>query len=914
MKTPTAFFLFLLASCAYAGPSTSANYTVVTDSTNAGGQRSSSAAYSADDSVGEGFDTGIGVATGQVVKPGFIGQLYEAQSLVIAAAPEAVLEKTTSQLTGLATLDDETLVMLRGGDVGWTVIDGAIVGISGSGLATAGEVFINAPATVRGAWGGVEGDLMLTVLNSNVTQPGTTTPGPVFTSLDFAANQIGLYQGLLTDGGGNVVGALTGFKLLSTRAFTGKVVFNGVTYSLKGSVLEDGSFIGQILRKGKTALDVTLQLGTTASGGLTIQGSVSGDSTTGEGFIAQAPYTRLNPAPSALVKSYTFLVPATVTGNEALPGGDGFGSAKVSSLGVITAVGRTGDGVAFTTRGYLTADGQWHLFQLLYKKKGQLAGVLSFRDVAGISDVDGPLRWVKNPNPVNKSYPGGFNLDPGLVGAIYTPPGKGQRALVELADQHYNARLTLAGSVLPDGGLAKTLSWLNTNVLTYYGPEKLSARTASTTGVLSGSYYDAVTKLKVAFAGAVLQKQGLASGNFLVNNKSGYIFIEPGTGFPYPGSEGAGALVRLSVPGSLATPPILSPAAFSEEVAGSFGGLLNQGPAISGGLESVVISKTGGITGKVVIEGIRYTFRGGMDAGGLAHVEILRPGLSSIVGDLQLGLANGTVDGFQLTGAFTVDASAYEIDAQRFPVFTKTLPAPQTGKYTVAMVAPDSTDVTVEPGGDGYASLKVAYTGTTTGALTLADGTVTTFAGRVSRSGEWSLHRSLYGTTGGYLAGKLTFRDVAGISDVDGEWRWVKPNAVPRTPTYAGGFDVTRGVIGSLFVAPVAGQSAFGGLANTGYNTWLRLSGPDMSTLPGLSVTAVDRAATWSPLDKILYYGPDKATVTFSRTTGLVSGRYIDTANKVSIKFGGALLQKQGLVTGRYTSNEQSGLFTMSPR
>jgi hypothetical protein len=104
------------------------------------------------------------------------------------------------------------------------------------------------------------------------------------------------------------------------------------------------------------------------------------------------------------------------------------------------------------------------------------------------------------------------------------------------------------------------------------------------------------------------------------------------------------------------------------------------------------------------------------------------------------------------------------------------------------------------------------------------------------------------------------------------------------------------------------------GLANADYNTWLRLRGPDMSTQSALTLTAVDRAVTWNTANKILYYGPDKATITFSPTTGIATGSYVDTANGVSLTFGGALLQKQGLMTGRYTANKQSGLFLIGPR
>lgn len=52
----------------------------------------------------------------------------------------------------------------------------------------------------------------------------------------------------------------------------------------------------------------------------------------------------------------------------------------------------------------------------------------------------------------------------------------------------------------------------------------------------------------------------------------------------------------------------------------------------------------------------------------------------------------------------------------------------------------------------------------------------------------------------------------------------------------------------------------------------------------------------------------------FNTATGLVTGTYADGGKGVNLPFGGALLQKQGLVTGRYTANQQVGFFSISKR
>lgn len=902
------------ATTTQAGPRTSTNYSISTDITESTGSRAASANYTDDGSLGDVSGVSSVAAPALTLKSGFIGQLYEARSLAVSALPAAVVESGTTQLSALATMDDDSLVRLGGSDAKWAVQDGPLAGISLSGLATASEVFINAPATVRARWDGIAGDLTLTVLNANVTTPGTGAEVPGFLAQIFQPSMAGLYHGLLKDMSGQVVGAVTGFTLKSTRSFTAKVVFNGITYSLAGALLADGSFSGEIKRTGKTALAVTLQLGSTAGGGLTLQGTVSGDGTTGGGLVAHSPFTKTQPVPGALVRGYTFLVPAATTGTALLPEGDGFGSAKLTSLGTITAAGKTGDGVAFTAGGFLTQDRQWHLFQPLYSRKGQLVGVLTFRDVPNVSDVDGGLRWVKNPNAKAKSYAGGFAIATTLVGAVYTPPLTGQRALAGLVDQPYNARLTLAGTVLPEGGFAKTLSWLGTNKLAYYGPETLTGTLTAATGILTGSFTDPVTKLTVPFAGAVLQKQGLAGGNFLVSNKAGYLLIEPGTNFSYPGSEDAGPLRRVALPETPASAPTTTAVAFTALAAGSYGGLLTHGGDITGGLESVVISKTGALSGTVVIFGNRHAFKGALGSDGAATVVITRKGLPNIVGTIQLARADGTTDGYQLTGSFSADGTTHAVDAAFYPTYPRTAPAPQAGLYTLAMRAPDAVDTATQPGGDGYASLKVSPTGDCTGTLTLADGTTATFGGRVSRKTEWTLHRNLYGTTGGYVAGKLTFRDVPGISDLDGTLRWLKPNAVPKTKSYAAGFDTTRGVVGSRYTPPLKNQRAFPGIANSLYNTWLRLSGPDMSTQPALTLTSLDRALTWNISNKLLYYGPDKITFTFSTKTGRIAGKCVDASKGINLIFGGVLLQKQSLVSGRYAAGAKTGHFSMAPR
>jgi hypothetical protein len=443
-------------------------------------------------------------------------------------------------------------------------------------------------------------------------------------------------------------------------------------------------------------------------------------------------------------------------------------------------------------------------------------------------------------------------------------------------------------------------------------------------GTLSGSFNDPVTKLKVNFSGVAFQKQGLAAGVFVNGASSGALRILPGTGFDYPGSEDAGALTRIGSPVTPANGPVESNIDFVPEVAGIYGGVLQViggGNGISGALESVNVTAAGVVTGVLWIEGTRHGFRGTFPANGPAVIDLPGPGIQLTLQPTAFGVGGrGIQGGISLDGGATI---AHHIDAQRRPAFTRANPSPLSGPHTVAVRAPDVVDPLVDPGGDGYGTLAVSTLGNCTGLVTLPEGTKASLGGHLGATyidagkptTEWSFHRGLYGKTPrGYLAGKVHFRETAGVGDLDGQWRWVKqPGAAPAT-VYPGGIDTTRAVVGSRYTPPAAGTRAMGDLANDWFNLWLRFAGPDLSTLPAVNLPELDRAATWTVANKIVYFGPETVKASFNVKNGLFTGSYLDRANGVSVKFGGVLLQDQNLVSGSYTvpgpAGTVSGLFS----
>lgn len=168
---PALSFAFLLAaSPAQASSRSSAAYTVPADTIEAGGRRVTSAAYTIDGSVG-GIG-GIGTVATTTAKHSYIGQLYDITNVIVTASPATVNEGATRQLAATATLDDGTALAPAPTAVTWSVVNGPITSVNASGVATAGLVYENTPATVRGSYFARSGTLGLTVLNVNIDNFG----------------------------------------------------------------------------------------------------------------------------------------------------------------------------------------------------------------------------------------------------------------------------------------------------------------------------------------------------------------------------------------------------------------------------------------------------------------------------------------------------------------------------------------------------------------------------------------------------------------------------------------------------------------------------------------------------------------------------------------------------------------------
>lgn len=150
-------------AAAQAAPRTSANYSLVAEVADAGGRQATSANYTHDGSTAGVAGLSAVAAPLQTAKHGYVGQLYEVTGFIVNAAAPDVDEAATLQLGAWQLLDDATFLAVAPAAVSWAVVTGPITGISATGLASAGLVYQDTPATVQGTLGAATAPLNLTV-------------------------------------------------------------------------------------------------------------------------------------------------------------------------------------------------------------------------------------------------------------------------------------------------------------------------------------------------------------------------------------------------------------------------------------------------------------------------------------------------------------------------------------------------------------------------------------------------------------------------------------------------------------------------------------------------------------------------------------------------------------------------------
>jgi hypothetical protein len=318
---------------------------------------------------------------------------------------------------------------------------------------------------------------------------------------------------------------------------------------------------------------------------------------------------------------------------------------------------------------------------------------------------------------------------------------------------------------------------------------------------------------------------------------------------------------------------------------GSYQGLFsdtNQMAFESSGFISAVVTDSGAFSGKILFMGKKYSGSGQFAPDGTYSNTIPRTGMSSLNVFLQLDLTSGD----HLTGQIDDGVNTADIVALR-AVYSKTIVAPQAGNYT--LVFPRNDDSSSNPGGNGFATVKVDASGNVTLKGLLGDGTKISQKALLVSGSQWPLYVSLYSGKGCAL-GWLTLTN-GSDNDIDGVVTWIKL-AQPAAKLYAGGFTNQMEVEGSTFQF-------------TSGVPILNFSTGEISLSEGNLSDDIKSQFTLGAASGVT--STNGVKLKFTTTTGAFKGTVFDSISGANIPVNGVVLQNQNNGFGYFLGTSESG-------
>jgi hypothetical protein len=389
-----------------------------------------------------------------------------------------------------------------------------LIGVSGASytlLASAG------PGSFFGGWTGdawTDDPVQITLVNNLNTEA-------IFSTF---ASAKGNYSGLV----GTIPATISGagsiqLTLDGGGKYTGKMLYGGVAYSMRGAFDQMGSSM-PVLRSGGP----TVQLHLNTTGGFPeVTGSAIASGSVAVILAKEAAFSKAQPfgAPGR----YTALIQPT--GNDAgAPQGIGYGAVTVSPLGKVTFTGVLNDGTKVTFGSTISADQTWPFYASPYKSTkfndsslksgGFISGWVTFLEQTGTSEFNGVLDWGKTQTTDPKAiYPSGFQTQTALIGSLYEL--KHGESILDFPDTTNNALLTFGFTPSLSGTI--TISPRNTVVAPV--PDKLTLKFNLTDGLFSGRVMEDGSLSP--YGGAVFQTGTYGGGLILSGTTSDPVMLDP---------------------------------------------------------------------------------------------------------------------------------------------------------------------------------------------------------------------------------------------------------------------------------------------------------------------------------------------------------------------------------------------------
>jgi hypothetical protein len=300
----------------------------------------------------------------------------------------------------------------------------------------------------------------------------------------------------------------------SNGSYTALFDLGGLKSKVKGAFTSLGQYTGGFTLPGGDTYDASLSL--TAAG--LLSGTLTNESDNSQIVLtAEKTATR---ADEALAGTYTALLPVA-TGTTGPPGGNGYGTLKVSKTGTVMFSGKLGDGLPVTISGNLDSSGIWPF--LFTKPASKTTGAeLLFGPVTfppPSSGTAGILSWYRAPNTKDPVYPNGFSTEIPILVSPYAAP----------AVNYTSADLTFAGADLMVS--ATEAATIDIDARDHVTPANgdttpFSLKFTPGSGLFTGSFPD--NGVSRTFTGAVLQSGSFGMGLFEEKSgETGSVLIAP---------------------------------------------------------------------------------------------------------------------------------------------------------------------------------------------------------------------------------------------------------------------------------------------------------------------------------------------------------------------------------------------------
>jgi hypothetical protein len=330
---------------------------------------------------------------------------------------------------------------------------------------------------------------------------------------------------------------------------------------------------------------------------------------------------------------------------------------------------------------------------------------------------------------------------------------------------------------------------------------------------------------------------------------------------------------------------------------GPFAGLFydtNNIALTNAGSFSASLTDVGGFSGKLQFgSGQSVSVSGHFTPEGVFSNSLALKGSAPLIVQLFMDAVNGG----RITG--TVGGPGWAAPVLAYRAFYSSLnPAPQGNKkYTLAI--PGGDDSTVQPGGNGYATISVTLAGDLTVSSVLGDGTKATQKTFVSKLSQWPFYLAPYKGQGA-IFGWMTFTTNDPNSDLHGLLNWFRlPQSTAKI--YPAGFNFASGIqaVGSAF-------------SFTNGVPLLNLPSGGMVILQqGNPVQSFTNNFTLGTDNKVT--SADGLSMTITTASGLFQGNARNPGDGSLVPISGVLLQKQNAAYGLFLGAGQSGAVYLGP-